>query len=228
MKLNCIVLGCLVLATTQAWSAEPTALKTEKDRLGYSIGASIGKNLKTENTDVDLNVLIEGLKAGLAGNKLLLSDIEIRQVMNDYQTKLRQKSLASKQQAVIDNKRKGDVFLAEFRTKKDVLSLPGGILYKVIKQGNGNKPAATDTVVVNYRGTLVDGKEFDATKPDQPATLNVGSVITGWKQALSAMPTGSKWQVVIPSELAYAERGVGNDIGPNEVLVFDIELIAIK
>jgi FKBP-type peptidyl-prolyl cis-trans isomerase FklB len=228
MKLNGTLLLGLVLATTQAWSAEPIVIKTDKDKLGYSIGASIGKNLKTENTDIDLNLLIEGLKAGLAGDKLLLTDIEIRQVMNDYQAKLRQKLLATKQQATIDNKRKGDAFLAEFKNQKDVLSLPGGVLYKVIKQGNGNKPAASDSVEVNYRGTLINGKEFDATKPGQPVTLNVGSVIAGWKQALSAMSTGSKWQIVIPPELAYGERGVGNDIGPNEVLVFEIELVAIK
>jgi FKBP-type peptidyl-prolyl cis-trans isomerase FklB len=108
------------------------------------------------------------------------------------------------------------------------MTLPSGVLYKVIKEGDGRKPQETDTVEVNYRGALINGTEFDAVEPGHPASLKVSQLIPGWKQALNVMPVGSKWQVVIPSQLAYGERGVGNDIGPNEVLVFDLELLAIK
>jgi FKBP-type peptidyl-prolyl cis-trans isomerase FklB len=228
MKLKWVVICSLALTASQALAVDNTALKTDKDKLSYSIGASIGKNLKNESTEIDLNLLIEGLKTSIAGEKSQLSDKEIRQVMNDYQTQMRQRATLKKQQAMSDNKKKGDEFLAEYKTQKDVLALPNGVLYKVIKEGDGRKPLESDMVEVNYRGALINGVEFDATEPGHPANLKVSSLIAGWKQALSMMPTGSKWHIVIPPQLAYGERGVGSDIGPNEVLVFDLELIAIK
>jgi FKBP-type peptidyl-prolyl cis-trans isomerase FklB len=125
-------------------------------------------------------------------------------------------------------KLKGDAYLVDYKKQNGVQVSPGGILYKVLKEGSGRKPAESDMVEVNYRGALINGKEFDATEPGKPATLKVAALIPGWKQALSMMPVGSKWQIVIPPSLGYGERGVGNDIGPNEVLVFDLELVAIK
>ena len=227
MKLKLIV-GCgLLAASSLAWSADPTLLKTDKDKLSYSIGASVGKNLRSESTEFDLNILIEGLKASLAGEKLL-SDKEIRQVMGDYEIKMRQRAAVKRQQATTENKKKGEAFLAEYKAQKDVMALPSGVLYKIIKKGEGRKPQETDAVEVSYRGALINGTEFDATEPGRPASLKVASLIPGWKQALSAMPTGSKWQIVVPSQFAYGERGVGTGIGPNEVLVFDLELLAIK
>jgi FKBP-type peptidyl-prolyl cis-trans isomerase FklB len=223
-----LCLCAAVLASTQAWSADATLIKTDKDKLSYSIGASIGKNLKNESAEIDLNVMIEGIKASLAGDKGLLSEKEIRDVMNDYQTQMRKRAAAKKQLAMGDNKKKGDAYLAQYKSQKGVLELPSGVLYKVIKEGTGKKPMESDMVEVNYRGALVGGAEFDATEPGHPANLKISSLIVGWKQALSMMPTGSKWQIVIPSALAYGERGVGSDIGPNEVLVFDVELLAIK
>lgn len=228
MKLNWIILCCMSLASSQVWSAEQTVLKTDKDKLSYSIGASIGKNLRKESGDIDLDLLIKGMKASMAGDKVLLSDKDIGQIMNDYQMKLRKTAMLNRQQALVENKTKGDAFLAEFKAKKGVSSLPGGVLYSVIKEGKGKIPAGSDAIEVNYSGTLINGKQFDATEPGHPATLKVASLINGWKQALTSMPTGSKWHIVIPSQLAYGERGAGNDIGPNEVLVFDVELVAIK
>lgn len=228
LKRNFALLCVLVLSAGQALAADKTVLKSDKDKLSYSIGASIGRNLKNENTDIDLNILITGMKAALAGDKTLLSDKEIRQVMNDYQTQMRQQNMAKKQQAVSENKKQSDAFLAKYKTEKDVKTLPGGVLYKIIKEGNGKKPLGSDMIEVYYRGTLVNGKEFDATESGHPATLKVSALIAGWKQALGEMPVGSKWQIVIPPELAYGERGVGAEIGPNEVLVFDVELVAIK
>lgn len=228
MKLNWMLLSGLMASSSLVWAADAPALKTEKEKLSYSIGASVGKNLKSEGTDVDLELLIQGFRTSLGGEKALLSDKEVRQVMSDFQTQMRQKSAVKKQQATVDNKKKSDAFLAEFKAKPGVLSLPTGILYKVLKVGQGKKPVETDSVEVNYRGALTNGTEFDATEPGKPATLRVSALIAGWKQALAAMPEGSKWQIVIPPQLAYGERGAGADIGPNEVLVFDLELLAIK
>lgn len=227
-KRNAGLLCGLAFVAGQALAADASVLKTDKDKLSYSIGASVGKNLKNESPDIDVNLLIEGMKAALAGDKVLLSEKEIRQVMSDYQTQMRQRLTAKRQLAVLDNKKTGDAYLADFKAKKGVLSLPSGVLYQVIKEGTGKKPMESDMVEVNYRGTLINGTEFDATEPGHPANLKVSSLINGWKQALSMMATGSKWHIVIPAALAYGERGVGNDIGPNEVLVFDVELLAIK
>jgi FKBP-type peptidyl-prolyl cis-trans isomerase FklB len=223
-----IVICGFLLTTSQVFAADNTVLSTEKDKLSYSIGASIGKNLKNDTSDINLNLLIEGLKTSIAGEKVLLSEKEIRQVMNDYQTQIRQRAMLKKQQAMGDNKKIGEAFLADYKAQKGVLALPSGVLYKIIREGDGRKPLESDMVEVNYRGSLINGTEFDATKPEHPANLKVSSLIPGWKHALAMMSTGSKWHIVIPSELAYGERGVGGDIGPNEVLVFDLELIAIK
>jgi FKBP-type peptidyl-prolyl cis-trans isomerase FklB len=228
MKFRWLILGSVALMVSNAWGVEKVTLKTDKEKLSYSIGASVGKNLKIEGTDVDLNVLIEGFKSSLGGADPLMTDLEVRKVMNDFQLQMRQRSAAKRQSAMTDNKRAGDAYIANYSTQKGVASLPGGILYKVIKNGDGNKPNESEDVIVNYQGKHINGKEFDATEPGKPATLKVASLIPGWKRTLAAMPVGSKWEIVLPSELAYGERGAGGDIGPNEVLVFDLELIAIK
>ena len=228
LKMNMLSLCALALATGSGWAAETPPPRTDKDRLSYSIGASIGKNLKKENTDVNLDLVIQGMKSGMAGDKLLMPEKEMRQILGAYQMELRQRLTASRQQAIAENKKKGDAFLASNKNKKGVKILPGGVQYKVIKEGHGKKPLESDMVEVNYRGTLIDGTEFDATEEGHPATLKASALIPGWKQALSEMSVGSKWQIAIPSQLAYGERGVGTDIGPNEVLLFDVELVAIK
>lgn len=228
MKLQWMLVCAVVGTSNLLWAQEGPALKTDKDRLSYSIGASVGKNLRTESTDVDLELLIQGLKTSLASGKLALSEKEMRQVMNDYQGQMRQRGTVKRQQAVLDNKKKGESYLAQYKSQPGVLELPGGVLYKILKAGTGRKPLESDMVEVNYRGALISGLEFDATEPGKPANLKVSSLIAGWKQALGVMPLGSKWQLVIPAALAYGERGVGNDIGPNEVLLFDLELLGIK
>jgi len=228
VKRNCLVLCTLTLLAGGAWCADPTVLKTDRDKLSYSIGASIGKNLRRDSTEVDVDVLIDGLKAGLAGRKLLLSDKDIRQVMNDYEVQLRQQATARRQQAIQENKQKGEAYLADYKGQPGVQVSPGGVLYRVIQEGSGRKPLESDMVEVNYRGSLIDGTQFDATEPGHPANLKVSALINGWKQALSMMSVGSKWHIVVPAQLAYGERGVGSDIGPNEVLVFELELVAIK
>ncbi len=223
-----IFLVSIVLATSQAWAEDKLELKTDADKLSYSIGVSVGKNFKRDGTTVDLDLMIKGFKAGLAGDKTVISDREVQQIMGSYQMELRKQAMARNQVAIQENKKKGDAYLAENKAKKGVVTADNGLQYKIIKKGSGKKPLESDLVEVNYRGTLIDGKEFDATQEGKPATLKVSALIPGWKQALTMMPTGSKWQLVVPSQLAYGERGVGNDIGPNEVLVFELELVGIK
>jgi FKBP-type peptidyl-prolyl cis-trans isomerase FklB len=218
----------LALACSQAWSADATALNGEKEKLSYAIGSSIGTNLRKEGAGIDINLLIQAMKTSLAGEASLMQEPEVRQILADYQTKMRQQNQVNRQKATLDNKKSGDAFLADFKSKPGVQATANGLLYKIITLGSGNKPTEADQVEVAYRGALTNGRVFDATPAGRPATLKVGSLIAGWKQALSMMPAGSKWQVVVPPELAYGERGVGNDIGPNEVLVFDVELISIK
>ena len=227
-KLEWILLCGLLIATGPARSEDASELKTDKDRLSYSIGISIGKNFKREGTEVDPNLLFKGLKSALAGEHLLLTEKEWHSVLNSYQTEMLQHAKLSKQQAMESNKKKGDAYLAENKTKKGVEVLPSGVQYKILKKGDGAKPDDASMVQVNYRGTLIDGTEFDATEPGHPANFKLSALIAGWKEALKLMPTGSKWQIAIPAQLAYGERGAGSDIGPNEVLLFDVELVGIN
>ena len=222
------VLCALALASSQVWAADATELQTEKDKLSYAIGSSIGTNLRKDSSDLDLNLLIRAMKTSLAAEATLMPEPEIRRVLADYQTKLRQKNLESLAKATQENKKTGDAFMADFKAKPGVQVTPSGLLYKVVRQGTGSKPVDTDQVEVAYRGALTSGRVFDSTPAGKPATLRVASLIPGWKQALAMMSTGSKWQIVVPPQLAYGERGVGSDIGPNEVLVFDLELLSIK
>lgn len=227
-KRNTALLCGWVLVTGQVFAADATVLKTDKEKLSYSIGSAIGKNFKNDGTEVDIGLMMEGLKASLAGEKALLPEKEMHQLMNDYQTQLRQAAVGKRQLAINDNKTKGETYLTQYKAQQGVLMSPTGVLYKVVQEGTGKKPLESDMVEVNYRGALINGTEFDATQPGHPANLKVSALIPGWKQALSMMPVGSKWHIVIPAILGYGERGVGNDIGPNEVLVFDLELVAIK
>lgn len=228
MKAKWMVLCSLVFMVMQAGAEEVAPLKTKKDMLSYGIGVSVGKNLKKEGTDIDLNLLIAGMKSALAGEHLLISEKEWRSVLSAYQTEVSMHAKASRQQAMEVNQKKSETFLAENKTKAGVVALPSGVQYKILKAGDGSKPNDSSMIQVNYRGTLPDGTEFDATAPDHPANLKLSALIPGWKEALKLMPSGSKWQIAIPPKLAYGERGVGNDIGPNEALVFDVELVAVK
>lgn len=214
--------------TAAASGSSVPALKTQKDKASYAIGLNIGKNLHTDSVDVDPNLVLRGLKDALNGSKPLLTDEEIRSVMMALQGEVRQKQAAKMQQAEVTNKKEGEAFLLANKTKPGVVALPSGLQYKVLKQGSGPKPTASDSVVCNYRGVLLDNTEFDSSyKRGQPATFQVGQVIKGWTEALQLMPVGSKWQLFIPSELAYGQRGAGADIGPNAMLIFEVELLSI-
>jgi len=210
-------------------TSQPLVLKTDKEKLSYAIGMNIGQSMKKDSLDIDPAILSRAIKDALTGSKPAMTEEEARTIVTAFRTEMVKKQQAEAQKAGEVNKQAGDKFLAENKTKDGVVTLPSGLQYKVIKQGDGPKPTASDTVVTNYRGTLIDGKEFDSSyKRGQPATFPVGQVIKGWTEALQLMPVGSKWQLYIPSNLAYGDRGAGGDIGPNSTLVFDIELLSIQ
>jgi FKBP-type peptidyl-prolyl cis-trans isomerase FklB len=212
-----------------AASQTASAFKTQKDKVSYAIGMSIGATLHKQSVDVDPKVLAQGLQDALAGGKTLLSEDEERATLTDLQNDMRKKQQEKMQQAAETNKKEGDAFRAANKTKEGVVTLPSGLQYKVLTAGTGPKPTTGDSVACNYRGTLIDGKEFDSSyKRGQPATFPVSGVIKGWTEALQLMPVGSKWQLVVPSDLAYGERGQGPDIGPNATLIFEVELLSIQ
>jgi FKBP-type peptidyl-prolyl cis-trans isomerase len=210
-------------------AAAPLTLKTPKDKISYAIGQNIGKSLKRDAVDVDPAILLRAIKDVLANNKPLLTDQEVQATLTTLQADLRKKQDLLAQQAAETNKKEGDAFLAANKTKDGVVTLPSGLQYKILQDGTGPKPTASDIVSVNYRGTFLNGAEFDSSyKHGQPATFGLGQIIKGWTEALQLMPVGSKWQLFIPSDLAYGAPGKGRDIGPNSTLVFEVELLSIQ
>lgn len=216
-------------AQPTAAKSQPAALTTTKEKFSYALGMNLGSNLHRQSVEVDPDVLLRGLKAGLTGSKTEITEEEARTAMTEMQNEVRQKMQEKMQQAAEANKKEGDAFLAANKTKDGVVTLPSGLQYKILTAGTGAKPTATDSVVCNYKGTLINGKEFDSSyKRGQPATFPVNGVIKGWTEALQLMPVGSKWQLVIPSDLAYGDRGQGADIGPGATLIFEVELLSIS
>jgi FKBP-type peptidyl-prolyl cis-trans isomerase FklB len=185
--------------------------------------------MQRDSVDVDPKILLRGLQDALAGAKPLLSEDELKSTLTTLQADVRKRQMEKMQAAAEANKKQGDEFLAANKAKPGVITLPSGLQYKVLQEGSGPKPTATDSVVVNYRGTLLNDTEFDSSyKRGQPATLALGQVIKGWTEALQLMPVGSKWQLFVPADLAYGGRGQGPVIGPNATLIFEIELLSIQ
>jgi len=233
MLLASVVAQQTPAATTQSSPAaggpNSSALANQKDKVSYAIGMNIGTNLHRQSVDVDPKILQQGLQDALSGGKTLLSEDEARATLSEFQNEMRQKQQEKMQQAGAANKKEGDAFLAANKSKEGVVTLPSGLQYKVLTAGTGPKPTTSDSVVCNYKGTLIDGKEFDSSyKRGQPATFPVTGVIKGWTEALQLMPVGSKWQLFVPADLAYGERGPSPDIGPNATLIFEVELLSIQ
>ena len=209
--------------------ASGSAFKTQKEKLSYAIGMEMGKGVKTQGLDVDPSILEQGLKDALSGAKAQMSDDEIKQVITSLQQEIRQKQMQAQETAAAENKTKGEAYLAANAKKDGVVALPDGLQYKILTAGQGKKPLESDTVMCNYKGTFVDGTEFDSSaQAGKPVPFEVKNVIPGFKEVLQLMPVGSKWQVVVPSNLAYGERGAGGVIGPNATLIFEIELVSIE
>ena len=215
--------------TTTARKPTTLQLTTEKDKESYAIGMSVGRGLHRDNVDVDPAIIARGIKDAMSGGKTLLNDQEAQLALSTLQTGLRKKQEELRAVEAAKNKQEGQAFLDANKSKDGVVTLPSGLQYKVLQMGTGPKPGETDTVECNYRGTLLDGKEFDSSyKRGQTVTFPLNQVIKGWTEALQLMPVGSKWQLFIPSELAYDDHGQGPDIGPGATLIFEVELVSIK
>jgi FKBP-type peptidyl-prolyl cis-trans isomerase FklB len=229
MKLKLVVILAVLLLASQVSAQGQATPKSPKEKLSYSIGVDIGSTIKRQQIETDAAFVAQGIKDALSGSKLLLTDQEIRDTMTGFQKEMMAKQAEIMKKVAETNKKEGDTFLADNKKKPGVVTLPNGLQYKVIKEGSGKMPKATDTVTVNYRGTLVNGTEFDSSfKRGEPATFQVRGVIPGWTEALQKMKTGSKWQLFVPANLAYGDRGAGNVIGPNATLIFEVELVSIK
>lgn len=220
-------------ATTTTSTAAAAPFTSRKQKFSYALGMNIanglGANLKKQGVDVDWSLLAQGLKDGASGAKTRMTEDEAKAVLTEVQNDVRKEQQEKMKEAGDKNKSEGQAFLAANKDKEGVKTLTSGLQYKVMTEGTGPKPTAADTVVCNYRGTLINGTEFDSSyKRGEPATFPVGGVIKGWTEALQLMPVGSKWQLFIPADLAYGDRGAGAEIGPNETLIFEVELISIK
>jgi FKBP-type peptidyl-prolyl cis-trans isomerase FklB len=225
MRIFVTIIAVCFLAVATFAEEKSIELKDNKDKASYSIGLNIGSNLKLQGIDINTDAMLAGMKDALSGKKPLLNDGEVREAMVSLEKDMQQKQVAAAQK----NAAEGEKFLAENKAKPGVKTTASGLQYKVEKEGKGAQPKANDTVTVNYRGTLIDGTEFDSSyKRGQPATFPVSGVIKGWTEALQLMKVGSKYQLFIPSNLAYGERGAGRDIEPNSTLIFDVELLDVK
>lgn len=220
---------CVLLVAVHGMAQDSAILKTQRDKVSYSMGLDIGRMLKMQGVDVDLELVTRGLKDAYTGNQPLLTDEEMQEVLTNFKKEFIAKQQELAKQQGEKNKREEEIFLETNKKKEGVQTLPSGLQYKVLKAGAGKKPTATDTVTVHYRGTLIDGKEFDSSyRRGKPATFPVNGVIPGWTEALQLMEEGAKWELFIPSNLAYGERSAGGDIGPNATLIFEVELISIE
>jgi FKBP-type peptidyl-prolyl cis-trans isomerase len=237
MKARLFIIVCLVLTSSMVLAAEKKQepkkqleLKTEKDKLSYAVGQDMGKFLKMNSQDIDSNISLKAINDAISGRKSLLKAGEATEIVRKFQDKLMVMEQERMQAEQEKHKKEGENFLAKNKTKEGVKTLASGLQYKVIKEGTGKIAKETDTVLVQYRGTLIDGTEFDSSYKDgKPVPFPVNGVIKGWTEALLLMKEGSKWQIVVPSNLAYGETGQeGGTIGSDTVLIFEIELVSIK
>ena len=218
-------------APVTAKTTTALTLKTQKEKASYALGMKIGGDLRRQgvNASVDPALTARGLKDALSGSKALLTEDEEKAALTQLQTEVRGQMEAKAHEAGSAGRKEGEAFLAANKTKEGVVTLPSGLQYKILTAGNGPKPTPNDTVTCNYRGTLINGKEFDSSfKGGKPVSFPVGGVIKGWTEALQLMPVGSKWQLFIPADMAYGDRGAGPDIGPGQTLIFEVELLKIE
>ncbi len=212
---------------TAKTAVAPVVLKTDKDKQSYAMGMNLGTGLHRNGMTLDPALVARGLKDAQSGGKTAMTDEEVRTTMGQLQNEIKQKMQAKAQELGEKNKKEGEAFLAANKTKDGVVTLPSGLQYKILTEGNGPKPASSDTVTCNYRGTLINGTEFDSSyKRNEPTSFPVTGVIKGWTEALQLMPVGSKWQLFIPSDLAYGDAGRPG-IEPGSTLVFEVELLSI-
>lgn len=207
-----------------------SALSTQKEKASYSIGMDIGSGMRQQKLDIDPELVMKGFRDGFAGKKGLLTESEAKTVMEQFEKDLQARMDKEELELPAKNKKEGETFLAENKKNdKEVKTLPSGLQYKVIREGEGESPTINDTVTTQYRGTLIDGTEFDSSySRGEPSTFALRQVIKGWQEALQLMKVGAKWRLFVPAELAYGQEGAGRTIQPNATLIFDIELLSVK
>jgi FKBP-type peptidyl-prolyl cis-trans isomerase FklB len=220
---------CPLLPASPALAADPPVPATELEKVYYAIGFNMASNLKQQGIEVDVELVVRGLRDALDDAPNQLSDEEIRIAIQKYQTRVRQSRSQNIAKAATSNRLAGDAFLAKNKTAEGVVTLPSGLQYKVLKAGDGKKPTAADAVGVRYRGTFIDGKEFEASPPDGTAkSFKLSKTLPGWQEALKLMPAGSKWQLFVPPSLGYGGRGLSAIVGPNVTLIYEIELVSVN
>ncbi len=235
MKLFVIAVLCGSFFAMQACSqqknkkADAPQLKNFTDSVSYSIGVQIGSNLKQQNIDINQEALVAAIKTAYAKGKTALTEEQVGAVLNKFQAQMMEKQQAESRKKGEENIKKGQDFLAQNGKKPGIKTTASGLQYEVIKEGDGKQPTAENTVTVHYTGTLTNGKKFDSSVDrGEPATFPLKGVIKGWTEGLQLMKIGAKYRFYIPAELGYGSNGAGADIGPNEVLIFDVELLEIK
>ena len=228
MKLVAVAVMGLAMNTLIAATSAP-ALTTDMDKLSYSVGVDLGKNLKRQGIEINPMVMARGIQEAMSGGPLSMTEEEMKEALTKFQKDLMAKRAAQLDKKSEMNKATGEAFLAQNKTKAGVVTLPSGLQYKILTAGTGAKPSKEETVTVEYTGRLIDGTVFDSTdKAGKPASFKVSQVIPGWTEALQLMPAGSTWEIYVPSNLAYGTRSVGGPIGPNETLIFNVHLISVK
>ena len=228
-QLTIIVLLMAVIGCQSSTTEHPTQLVTQQEKVSYSIGCDIGESLINQELELDPALVAQGLKDALSKSELKLTSAEMKEIITIFNEERMRKMNPELGEQSSKNLEEGEQFLAANKQKEGVITTESGLQYKVIRKGTGKTPKLSDTVETHYRGTLINGKEFDSSyKRGETISFPVSGVIQGWTEALQLMKEGAKWQLFIPSELAYGARGAGGDIGPNATLIFDIELISVK
>ena len=218
----------LLATVSMAATLSAQAPKTDSEKLGYSLGVDVAQTLQKQPIDFDKMQFVNAIRDTMTGAKPQLTEDQVKEVLANFSKDIRAKQQAQQSQMSSGNKQAGVSFLAANKAKPGVQTLPDGLQYKVVTEGSGPMPKASDTVTVKYRGTTIDGKEFDASeKHGGTASFPVNGVIPGWTEALQKMKVGSTWQLYIPSDLAYGEQGAGADIAPGSTLIFDVTLVSI-
>lgn len=226
---NLICIAMITIITCGLAFAESSEFKDKREKISYCVGLDIGQNFKNGEWDLDIEAVIEGVRHSFTGSEWKLEKDEMMRVISDYRQELQQEQMKLDKAKAELNKTAGDKFLEENAKKKGITVLPSGLQYEIITKGDGNSPSKTDSVEVHYKGTLIDGTEFDSSYTrGKPVTFDVDKVIPGWTEILQLMKEKAKWRVYIPSDLAYGPRGAGKSIGPNTTLIFDIELLKIN
>lgn len=235
--LKWIVVLSIILPLAPLSAVEVLTLKTQKEQESYAIGADLVKSLKRQGVEVQSDALIKGMQDALSGQKMLMTEDQIRETLAAYQNEIKKKRIQARGGTGVileENRDKEIAFLAANKSKEGVISLPSGLQYKILKAGNGPKPTATNSISCNFRGTFIDGTEFNSSqRAGKPVTFKKNDVVAGWKEIWSVIPTGSKFMLFVPSQLAFGEKGVPGakgrfQIPPNAMVIFEIELLGIN